>query len=350
MRGYVMNGFAAAMLIVVMISAVPAVAALSEHGTVAGVILPFTGAQSDIASEEKNATELALEDARGNISVAYRDSEGMAPVAVNAFHELAEKENASIIITSASWISNAIDPLAAEGGQVQLSIASATLNKSGKGRDIVLTVGVDEESKVLLAFLQNRSRVAIIYMDNDYGRGWTKVLETGLRSRLKASEKYNPSQTNYTDELTRIKAAEPDTLVLLSSREGIVIARQAREMGIQAQLVSTRPIERPEILTEPAMNGLVYTSPSLNASNPFVARYRAKYGQEPTIFGAEAYDAIMTLALAVDACGGQSDCIYKWYLGRSYSGALGDVRFDESGSAHYPVVLKEVKDGKIIVR
>jgi ABC-type branched-subunit amino acid transport system substrate-binding protein len=312
--------------------------------------LPFTGAQSDIASEEKNATELAQEGARGNISIAYRDSAGLVPDAVNALQELVEKENASVVIVCASWISNAIHPLAAERGLVQLSIASATLNRSGKSRDIVFTVSAEEEAKVLLAFLQNRSRVAIISMNNDYGRDWTRVLEAGLGSRLKASEKYNLSQTGYSDELTRIKAAEPDALVLLSSREGSAIARQAREIGIQSQLVSTRPIERPEILSEPAMEGLVYTSPSFNASHPFVARYRQRYGQEPTIFGAEAYDAVMTLALAADACGGNSDCIYQWYLGRNYSGALGEVRFDESGWAHYPVVLKEVRGGKIIVR
>lgn len=344
-----MGRFASAILIVIMISAVPAVAAPSEHVTVAGAILPFTGAQSDIASEEKNATELALEDAGGNISLAYRDSSGLVPDAANALQDLVEKENASVVIICASWISNAIDPLAAERGIVQLSIASATLNRSGKSRDVQLTVGVDEESKVLLAFLQNRSRVAIIYMDNDYGRDWTRILAAGLGPRLKASEKYNLSQTSYSDELARIKAVEPDALILLSSREGSAIARQAREMGIHAQLASTRPIERPEILSEPAMEGLVYTSPSFNASHPFVAEYRERYGQEPTVFGAEAYDAVMTLALAADECGGQSDCIYQWYLGRNYSGALGDVRFDESGSAHYPVVLKEVRDGKIVV-
>jgi branched-chain amino acid transport system substrate-binding protein len=349
-----MDRFVISMLIAVVISAVCTAGASSENGaaSVAGAILPFTGAQSDIASEEKNATELALEDSGGDVRIVYRDSAGLVPDAARALQELAEKENASVVITCASWISNAVDPLAAQRGIVQLSIASATLNRSEKSRDVQFTVSIDEESKVLLKFLENRSRVAVIYMDNDYGNGWAGILQAGLWPRLKASERYNLSQTSYAGELTRIKAAAPDVLVLLSSREGTEIARQAREMGISCQIASTRPIERPEILSEPAMEGLVYTSPSFNASHPFVAEYREKYGQEPTVFGAEAYDAVRTLDLAARECGdgGKSDCIYQWYLGRNYTGALGEIRFDQSGSAHYPVVLKEVRGGKIIVR
>ena len=342
-----MDRFAVLVLITAIAFTALAAGASPDSIPVAGAILPFTGAQAGIASEEKNATELALGDSGSDLIIEYRDSKNQAPDAIGALQELMD-ENVSVVIVSSSWVSNAIDPLAAQKGIAQLSIASAMLNRSGKSRDVQFTMNVDDESRVLLKYLENRSSVAVIYMDNDFGRGWMEALRAGLGSRLKAAEKYSPSQTIYAGELERIRAAAPDALVILSGREGTAIARQAREIGISCQIAGTRPIESREMLSEPAMDGAVFTSMLLNESHPFVAMYRERYGQEPTVVGAEAYDALTTLAMAEKECDGKSDCIYQWYLGRNYSGALGEIRFDKNGRAHYPVVLKVVRGGKII--
>jgi ABC-type branched-subunit amino acid transport system substrate-binding protein len=120
-------------------------------------------------------------------------------------------------------------------------------------------------------------------------------------------------------------------------------------MGIRAQLVGTRPIETPDLIADPvAVEGLVYTYPSFNSSHPFVEEYAARYGRLPTVFAAEAYDAITTLAQAASECGIDTACIHGWYRGRAYDGALGHVVFDNNGDAHYPLLLKEVRSGAFV--
>ena len=315
---------------------------------VVGAILPFTGDQADIASEQKNAIEMALNDTGRKFKVIYEDSAGKPSVGIVAFHKLVDKDNASIVITCASWVSNVISSLAAERGILQCAVGSATFNRTNGGKAVVFTVSMNEESKCLASYLRRFNRTAIIYMNNDYGRAWLGILKTIMPGTVVSSESYGPNQTNYSSQLTKIRGARPDLLVLLSTAEGASIARQARQLGINASLASTRPIERPDILEEPAVNGLVYSYPSYNTTCPFFARYAEKYNQQPTAFGAEAYDAIVTLASAAQNCSERIDDIYRWYLDREYTGALGKVRFDGSGNAHYPVILKQIRDGKFV--
>jgi branched-chain amino acid transport system substrate-binding protein len=315
---------------------------------VVGAILPFTGAQADIASEEKDAIEMALNDSGRRFNVIYEDSAGQGPLAIAAFHKLVDGDNASIVITCASWISNAISLLAAESGILQFGLGTATFNRTKSGKAVVFTVGMNEESECLASYLRRFNRTAIIYMNNDYGRTWSSIIKTGLLGAIVSSESYELSQTNYSSQLTRIREARPDLLVLVSSAEGASIARQARQLGIDAAFASTRPIERPDILKEPAVDGLVYSYPSCNITYPFFARYREKCNQQPTAFGAEAYDALMTLDSAVKNSGDRIEDIYRWYLDREYTGALGKVRFDGSGNAHYPVILKQIRDGMFV--
>ena len=70
---------------------------------VVGAILPFTGSEADVASEEKNAMELELnESGRDRLKVIYKDSVGLSPRAEDAFKELVDEENASVVITCAA--------------------------------------------------------------------------------------------------------------------------------------------------------------------------------------------------------------------------------------------------------
>jgi ABC-type branched-subunit amino acid transport system substrate-binding protein len=140
--------------------------------------------------------------------------------------------------------------------------------------------------------------------------------------------------------------ARPDAVVLVSTAEAGVIARQLRERGIGAQLVGTRPVEQPSLLAEPGAEGLVFSAPALDPGHPFFARFEEEHGEPAGFFAAEAYDAITTLAQAADVCGPDPACLERWYAGRTFDGALGPVRFDEDGNAHYPYVLKRVRGGR----
>lgn len=315
---------------------------------IVGSILLFSGVHADIASEEKNAIEMALNHTNRQFELIYADSAGKNDQAQSVFHELVDEDNASIIITCGSWISNCIYPLTAERDDLLIALGSAGFGRNVEGRAIKFTVGMKDEANYICDYLKGFDSVVIIYMDNDYGSEWTEELKSRLGDKVVKSVSYELNETDFTPELTDIKDASPDVLVLISGTEGDLIGDQARNLGIDAKFASTRAIERPEIISDPVFEGLVYSCPSVNTSNPFFSRYVEEYGEEPTIFGAEAYDATITLALAIEECGREINCIYDWYLGREYNGALGKLSFDESGDAHYPVILKQIRNGEAV--
>ncbi len=316
-----------------------------------GAILPLTGPFGFYGEDGRIAIDLALEEAGDKIDVIYEDSAGENPKAVAAFQKLTEVDGAKIVISSTSWISNAVYSQAADKGILQAIIASAAFKRTrNDSRAIRLTVDVKDEAPTLVAHLKQYTRVAILYLNNDYGKGWADQLSKSLGNMVVASEAYNPGETDVSAQLTKIKAANPDVIVLTSTgKDGGLFARKTREMGMTADFVSQRPIQSPELLQETtAVEGLVYSYPAYNAEHPFVAKYKEKYNKEPSVFAVEAYDAVIALSKATEQCKTDTACIYQWFVNKEYDGALGHVTFDEQGDAHYPFVLKQVKDGKFV--
>ena len=314
-----------------------------------GAILPFSGAEADIGEEYRRAIELALADANVPMQVIYEDSTGQPARAVEAFRRLASR-GVQAVLTVQSWTSNAVYPLAAEQGIVQLALGSAVFYRQGPGLAARLTVDVADEARYLTGHLTEYRRVAVVQMDNDYGRGWTAQLRELFGDAIVAVVPYPLDENDFSGLVATVKAADPDLLVMLSTAEAAAILRELRAAGVDAQAAGPRPIERPEVRDEPAADGLLYSIPLYDVQHPFIPRYTELYGEPPTVFGAEGYDAVITLARAIADCGGSWDasCVHQWYVGRDYEGALGQVRFDESADAHYAFTLRQVRDGAFV--
>jgi len=315
--------------------------------TVIGVILPFSSAFEKIAIEQRNAIDIALAEF-DHVEVIYKDGRDDGAGAVAAFHELAEMENPpTAIISCASWASDALHPLAAEKGIFHIAIGSAIINRTEARHTVRFTIDAKQEERQLAEYLSRFNRIAIFNMDNSYGNNWAEILKNNFSEKIVASIAYDPTRKDFRPELAHIKGKNPDVLVLLSADNAGGIARQAREVGISAQFVGTRPIERPELLEEPEYtNGLVYTYPSHSFRHHLIVDYKTAHGITPTIFGIEGYDAMMTLAQALTEGNRSPEALFDWYAGRTYTGALGEVQFDEKGDAGYPYMYKQIVDGR----
>jgi len=315
-----------------------------------GAILPMTGTFAFYGEDQRTAIDIALEEVGDKIEVIYEDSAGENTKAVAAFNKLTNIDGAMIVVTSTSWISNSVYSQAADANILQVITASAAFKRTREDKAVRFTVDVKDEAPHILDYLKDFKKIAVLHLNNDYGKSWAEMLQTNLSDKVVAVETYNPGDADVSTQLSKIKDKEPDVLVLVSTgKEGGLFAKKAQELGINAQLVSQRPIQSPELLQAgDAVEGLVYSYPEYNANHQFVTQYKAKYGREPTVFAAESYDAIITIAKAVEKCKEDTVCLHNYFVSSSYEGALGHVTFDEKGDAHYPFVLKQVKDGKFV--
>ncbi len=326
----------------------PAVIDSDNTSVPVGILVMQSGFISDIGTECINAFNLVHpENPNFAIEQIIMDAGSDANIASSTWEKMKSTHpDLPVVITISSWTTNVVYPDASETGKVQLALGSASINRSQPvDRLITFTPGVIQETPVLASYLDQFSRIAIVGGENDYSRMYFTALNDLLPGKIVLNSRYNQDKVNETLNISEIRESNPDVIMLLSVSEGGRVAELLRTAGISAPLVGTRVIERKSLADVPAAEGLIYTTPELNRTHPFFKRYSESYGENATFFGAEAYDALNTLNMAIALSGDDPKGIHEWYVNRTYSGALGEVRFDETGTAVYPIGFRKVHNG-----
>jgi branched-chain amino acid transport system substrate-binding protein len=173
-----------------------------------------------------------------------------------------------------------------------------------------------------------------------------------------AYEEYNRGETDFKAQLSKIKNAKPDVLFLHGYyTEGSIIARQVKELGIDAALVVNMGQGVPKYaeLAGAAAEGVVFPTswlPGLSdeRSKNFEAGFKKKYNAEPGAFEAGSYEAVYTLAEAIKKGGGTSSDQIQAGLKQlaGFNTLLGKVNFDPKNQNDGEVRLATFKGGKII--
>ena len=179
----------------------------------------------------------------------------------------------------------------------------------------------------------------------------------GLGGRIVAFETYTTGDRDFSAQLTKIAAANPDVLFLPAYYNEVpLIAQQARRLGITAQLVGSDAWSSPEIITlggadvEGAYFCNHYSSQiATDVAKKFVADYQAKYGQEPDDVAALTYDAMGLLVQAIEAAGSIERRAVRDAIAaiQNYQGVTGTMRFPPgSGDPVKSAVILQIRDGK----
>ncbi len=128
---------------------------------------------------------------------------------------------------------------------------------------------------------------AIIYNSNDYGVGGYHIFEQRLKEKYHlqpaAAERYNPGDQDFTAQLLRIKAANPDGLLIYSfSQDAGIIVRQSKELGLNAKLFGGGSTSTPLLQRAAGQAAVGFTSvttvPEIPESSqkPAAVEYRDK--------------------------------------------------------------------------
>jgi branched-chain amino acid transport system substrate-binding protein len=206
------------------------------------------------------------------------------------------------------------------------------------------------------------SKVAIMYDSSDYGRGLADAYEEGITAAggtVVGREQYATGDTDFKAQLTKLKAAGPELLFLSGYYpEGSKIAQQARELGMDVQMLGSDGYASDELpkLGGAAVEGmLVSTFFDYTKDDPavqkFVEAYKAKYeGANPDWFVANSYDVVMLAAQAAANAGSNDRAAINEALASigTYEGISGPITFDENGDVMKPLSIVVVQDGSLV--
>lgn len=339
-----------------------------------GFVGPLTGDAVSYGDPIRNAVEMAVsavneEGGTGGkmIEVVYEDGKCANKEALSAVQKLVNIDRVIAIIGGVcSSESLAMLPVTEPAKVVVLSPSSSSPHLSGAGEYFFRNApsdlkGGDKLAKLMTGQYKN---VAIISEETDYAQGLAGVFRervASLNGTLAASERFAPGTTDFRSILTKIKAKNPDALLVNPQTEiaGGSIVKQAREIGITAQLYGSNVLsgsQAIEIAGEHAEGLIFVDAPGLMQDNPkamkFLEEYKERHGAGPGIefYTAAAYDNVRILAQAVEAVGTDTEKIRQYLANMSrFNGIVGSYRFDRNGDPEgIEFIAKKIQNGKSV--
>ena len=208
---------------------------------------------------------------------------------------------------------------------------------------------------------KGHSRVAVIRADNRYGRvGITEFRDAALRigHPLVLEVRFADGETDFTTQIERIINATPDAVVLWgNARETALILKQMREMEMIQPLFGCDRMMSPVFLEIAGIDaeGVVTTcqyNPTLDIPELkiFNSNYYERFGMEPDVFAAHAYDGMSIIIEAIHLAGLNRalirDVMTDLETFQGFRGVTGEIIFDASWNDIGPIWMTEVRDGR----
>ena len=232
---------------------------------------------------------------------------------------------------------------------------------------VVRVIPDDRQSGYYLANyifkIKGHSRVAVIRTNGRYGRvGILHFTHSAIRlgSPLVIEERFNNGETDFSEQLKHIKDISPDAIVIWgNAKESALILKQIRALGMKQDVFCSDRMVNPEFLKIAGAdaNGVVSTcqyNPSSN--NPkwlaFKAAYLKRFGQEPDVFAAHAFDGMNIIIAAIEKAGPNRvlirDLLTDMKTFQGYEGVTGKIKFDATWNNIRPIFMAEIKNGNFV--
>jgi len=350
---------------------------LSQESIKIGFFAPITGPAAADGMSAKNAVELGLKEVndaggiKGNkVELIIYDDRLNPQEAVAIASKLIEKDRVIGVVSgsysgptrvTAPIFQKAQKPMVA-GYAVHPDVTWDPKEK--KPNDFIFRNGFlgEVEGAAAAEFAVKNlkaKRISIIFMDNDFGRaisaGFAERAEK-LGATILTKQMYKfPGEKDFRPYLTRIKEGNPDLIFAAGYyNEAASIVRQAKELGIKAQIMGEEGFDSPKFLEiAGAMAEGVIIATNLDRDDPrplvqnFLKNYRKAYNEDADMVGASSYDAFMILVEAIRKAGTNPKAIQKALLEtRDYNGLTGKISRFIQGEVVKPVQIQIVREGK----
>ena len=308
------------------------------------------------------------------IKLLPEDSKADQAEAVSALRKLATVDDAPVVMTIFTGVGLAQKPVASELGVVLFSSGiqnpafafdsewvfrnalNTTLNADALIRYLDTHAGEDMNG-LRYAYIKEEGNDSI-----DLQVDRLHVLADALGFEVVAEETFQKDDVSFDTQITKIKAANPDVVQLMSlGKEMGIILNTMAQQGLQPKYIlsgggaegNTELID----VAGAAANGLIYSAPgSLNPeADPraprFTECYSAKEGNDPDTYATHFYDGTLVIAEALkmgaDATSPESMRDHIAQV-EEILGVAGLWVFDDGGDAWAPPGIGEVQDGQFI--
>lgn len=287
-----------------------------------GVAEALSGGAAQYGVAIRNGFQLAADEinAAGGVNgekivLVVEDEQGKKEEAINAFKKLIFQDKVLMVFgPTLSNSAQAADPVAQASKTVVFGTSNTADGITSIGdhvfRNSVTEADVLPETIKMAVKKAGVKKVAVLYGNDDVFTksgydNFKKALED-LKIPVTTTETFAKGDVDFKAQLTKIKASNPDALVLSALlAEGAPIMVQARQLGLNVPVIGGNGMNSVKVfeLAKGQSDGLYVGSP-WSASNAtaenskFIKSYSDKFKVAPDQFAAQAYDAMYIAAQA----------------------------------------------------
>jgi len=338
-----------------------------------GAILPITGPASVLGEFVRNGIIVAAEEinAQGGINgrplrVIIEDSKNDPKEAISAYRKLVASERVSAVISSMSGVSSALVPLAESDRKILFATtvsASKFAAKSPWVFRLFISADIDAATAARFAHQKlNAKTAAILHVEDDMGKSFASVFETtfsAVGGSIAITEAFSATTMDFRNVAAKLIGLRVDLLYLVGYDKNLgILIKQLRESGVTMPVLSIATVGEPYVIQQAgtAAEGIYFTSTQYDPQNPrndivrkFVSKSEALTGKTPNYFAAFAHDSLVALCSALrtvtDPTDSESVRVALTEI-PPLDGVVGTVSFDVDGDAFFPMIVKQIKNGR----
>jgi branched-chain amino acid transport system substrate-binding protein len=202
---------------------------------------------------------------------------------------------------------------------------------------------------------------ALIYdISQDYCVGLANFFKkefTQAGGKILAETMFKTGDRDFTPQLSRIQAVKPDIIYApIYYTECALIARQAREIGLNLPILAGDGVQAPELieLGGPAVEGVYFTAHFHKAmvnsdmGKKFLELFQKETGKTLDAFSAMGADAYFILIDAIKRAGTSDSTKIREALvaTKDFQGVTGNITMKPDGDPIKAMVINKVQDGK----
>lgn len=327
-------------------------------------ILPLTGPSADLGRSVDQGMRLAIEDLRSTNKpylLRVEDSQGNAEKALTAYRSVDAGRFGHVVLSWMSSAGRALAPVTRQEGSLLFVGAALSDLTTPDAKVVRVWANANQIGEAMgnFALAQGFSRVAIIHVNDDYGRSVSSSFSQVVKrsgGQIVAAEAVDSTQAEYRTVAFKVKQEKPQALFFPAYggaySNGL---RQIREIlgesfPIMADFTLLSSFTLPKVGA--AAEGVYVPATVLDldprptdAARSFAKRYEDKFRMQADFNSGLGYMMVTIAATALESRGTPAS-LPDAVRGRTFSGPVGTLVYDRSNDCKLEIQIAQIRDGR----
>ncbi|TXL70698.1 amino acid ABC transporter substrate-binding protein [Vineibacter terrae] len=340
-------------------------------------IIELSGGGATVGNNWKNGSQLAAEEINAaggilgkKIRLEFVDTASDPGKARAAVQRALDEEPIAIFGPIYSGSVSATLKLTADAETAQIMGGeAANLTAQGSKYLFRTSFGQNVSMPKIANYLRDEVKaksVAVVYVNNDFGKGGRDAIIKELKERniaVAADLSTEAGQADFAADVIKLKGANADAIfVYLNEEESARFLREAKKQGLNRPLIGETTLLGQKVidLAGDAADGVkghvgLTVDAPIPAIQEFGRKFQARYNYKPDHNGVKGYIAVYMLKAAAEKAGKlQPKAIAAALHGLTITpdktpGILIEATWDDTGEIDRISFLGEVKDGKQVI-